>query len=67
MEPYDNEIELKVRLVWISYRNDKSLDGPGMSVEAFLNGRMLEREIYNQHGNGIAGVCYVEDEKRGQP
>jgi hypothetical protein len=67
MEPYDNEVEVKVRLVWLEYSNDHTLDGPGLGVSTFLNHRMLDREVYNYHGDGIAEAYYFEDEKRGQP
>jgi len=65
MEPYDNEVEVKVRLVWLTYPKNNALDGPGIGVSTFLNGQMLDREIYNYRGDGIAEVCYVDDDKRG--
>jgi (2Fe-2S) ferredoxin len=39
MEPYDREVEMVVRFE----------DGRAI-VTTFLEGRMVERELYNQHG-----------------
>ena len=56
-EAYDNQVEVTVRLLQLVAPADidspTATSEPAVIVTTFLNGRMFEREIYNQHGEEI--------------
>lgn len=52
-EVYDSQVEVFVRVMSLSYLGDTALDEPAVIVTTFLNGRIDEREIYNQHGEEL--------------
>lgn len=54
MEAYDNEVEVFVRVMRLSYLETTNQTEPAVIVTTFLNGRFDDREIYNQHGEEIA-------------